>query len=150
MMKRLSVFLLTQTIVFATPFSFEAYKSKSINVHDMGYRLSNRIYQREEMLAKKICSKITMNYGLTSRSLLLDHKFQMDVDYTGVKSVRSQRSSIQFKCSIAITQGNTLELLESNDLDYRQCAQLKEERQQDEQRLVIADHSNKKCDIYAL
>jgi len=146
---------LATTSIFAASFKFEVYRSDKKNVFNMGYRLTNRILQKEKKNTERICANKLSEYALTSLTLDKNYKFQMDLIDHGIKVGQGKRSTIEFACELSISGEFDQTLVEQETLKSRKeaiqyCQSRVETLQQESEDLIIGDIQKTECRLFAL
>lgn len=116
----LVISIVTSSICFAndSSFNFQAYIGENIHTYNMGYRLQNRIWQKQKTIARNTCQEISKD--LMNHRLSKDFNFkELVVDYS-VKVGLGKRASVQFACEFDLTLTNYSKdfYLDSVELSY--------------------------------
>ncbi len=100
MYRFLVVFLIGFTQLTFASTSIRVFHSERIHVHSMGYRLQNRIFQREYKHAVRDCGAISKELKLRSDAHLVE--FNVELEDLGIRVGGGKKSTVEFACKLNI------------------------------------------------
>lgn len=154
-MSKILIAWLATTSLYAASFKFEVHHSEKINVFNMGYRLVNRLVQKEKRATEKVCATKLSEYALTSLTLDKNYKFHMNLNDLGIKVGQGKRSTIEYACELEVSGEFAQVLVEQESFNTREealghCEKRSESLQAESEDLIISEALEKDCKIYSL